>query len=117
MLGELVTIVTSDTILRWHRELIARKYDGSDNRRPGRPRITDEVRALVVRMASENESWGYTRIVGDRTQRMERLNMYVCVHAHIHASCAERQADTFILSSSSSDVGEAGPAPASPSRR
>ncbi len=65
VLGELVTIVTPDTILRWHRELIARKYDGSDNRRPGRPRITDEVRALVVRMASENESWGYTRIVGE----------------------------------------------------
>ena len=65
VLGDLVTIVTPDTILRWHRELIARKYDGSDKRLPGRPRIMDEVRALIVRMATENEGWGYTRIVGE----------------------------------------------------
>ena len=42
VLRELMTIVTPDTLLRWHRELIARKYDGSANRRPGRPRIVDE---------------------------------------------------------------------------
>ena len=65
VLGELVTIVTPDTILRWHRELMAKKYDGSDKRRPGRPRIIDDVRELVVRMATENERWGYTRIVGE----------------------------------------------------
>ena len=59
VLGELGSIVTPDTILRWHRELIARKYDGSSNRRPGRPGLSDEVRDLVVRMARENESWGY----------------------------------------------------------
>ena len=65
VLRELGTMVTPDTILRWHRELVARKYDSSGKRRPGRPRIVDEVRALVVRMASENERWGYTRIVGE----------------------------------------------------
>ena len=65
VLREPGTIVTPDTILRWHRELIARKYDSSDKRLPGRPRIMDEVRALVVRMATENERWGYTRIVGE----------------------------------------------------
>ena len=65
VLRELVTIVTPDTILRWHRELVARKYDGSAKRGSGRPRIIDEVRALVVRMATENEGWGYTRIVGE----------------------------------------------------
>ena len=58
-------IVTPDTILRWHRELIGRKYDGSAMRRPGRPAIAKEIRALTVCMASENESWGYTRIVGE----------------------------------------------------
>ena len=62
-LRELVTMVAPETIMRWHRELIARKYDGSANRRPGRPRICDDVRLLVVRMASDNESWGYTRIL------------------------------------------------------
>jgi transposase InsO family protein len=65
VLRELGPIVTPDTILRWHRELIARKYDGSGKRRPGRPGLCDEVSDLVVRMASENESWGYTRIVGE----------------------------------------------------
>lgn len=55
-------IVTPDTILRWYRDLIAKKYDGSKQRRPGRPRKASELRALVVRMARENTTWGYTRI-------------------------------------------------------
>ena len=42
-------IVTPDTILRWHRELIARKYDGSAQRGPGRPAIARAIRALAVR--------------------------------------------------------------------
>jgi transposase len=57
--------VPSETILRWHRELIARKYDGSEGRRSGRPAVAGEIRELVVRMATENEGWGYTRIVGE----------------------------------------------------
>ncbi len=61
-LGTIGCIVTPDTILRWYRELIARKYDGSKQRRAGRPRKAEELRALVVRMARENTSWGYTRI-------------------------------------------------------
>lgn len=65
VLKVLGSIVTPDTILRWHRDLIARKYDGSAKRRPGRPRIVDEIRALVIRMAMENERWGYGRIVGE----------------------------------------------------
>ncbi|MCZ6836479.1 MAG: integrase core domain-containing protein [Planctomycetota bacterium] len=65
ILRELGTIVTPDTILRWHRELIARKYDGSSNRRPGRPRVTDEVRSLIIKIALENERWDNTRIVGE----------------------------------------------------
>jgi transposase InsO family protein len=65
VLREFEPIVTSDTILRWHRELIARKYDGSAMRGLGRPPIAEKVRSLAVRMAAENESWGYTRIVGE----------------------------------------------------
>ena len=65
-LSELTTIVTPDTILRWHRELVAKKWDHSDRRqkKPGRPPISDEVQQLVVRMAKENPTWGYDRIAG-----------------------------------------------------
>jgi transposase len=54
--------VTPDTILRWFRELVAQKYDGSERRGLGRPRTAEELRALVVSIAIENPSWGYTRI-------------------------------------------------------
>ena len=63
-LAEVCSIVTPDTILRWHRQLIAKKYDSSGKRRPGRPRIMDRIRKLIVRMATENERWGYCRIQG-----------------------------------------------------
>ena len=62
MLGQIAGIVTPDTILRWYRQLVARKYDGSTKRRPGRPPTKKEVADLVVRMAQENTGWGYTRI-------------------------------------------------------
>jgi len=64
-LRALVTMVTPETIMRWHHELVAKKYDGTAKRRPGRPRIVEEVRTLIVRMATDNEGWGYTRIVGE----------------------------------------------------
>ena len=73
-LREFSSIVTPDTILRWHRELIARKYDGSLMRGPGRPAIANEIRALAVRMASENEGWGYTRIVGELSKLGHRVS-------------------------------------------
>ena len=61
----MATIVTPDTILAWHRTLVAQKFDGSTQRKaPGRPAIDWEREALVVRMARENRSWGYDRIVG-----------------------------------------------------
>ena len=54
-----------DTILMWHRKLVAQKFDGSAQRKaPGRPPIDAELQALVVRMAQENRSWGYDGIVG-----------------------------------------------------
>ncbi len=63
-LAQVATIVTPDTILRWYRSLIAKKYDGSAQRRPGRPRTPREIAELVLRMAKENPRWGYTRIRG-----------------------------------------------------
>src|SRR5213080_4598161 len=64
-LAEVATIVKPDTILGWHRKFVAQKFDGSKQRKaPGRPMIDQELEALVVRMAQENRSWGYDRIVG-----------------------------------------------------
>src|SRR5512141_1556468 len=50
LLAEVATIVTPETLLAWHRKLVAQKYDGSGKRRPGRPRNADEIELLVLRM-------------------------------------------------------------------
>jgi putative transposase len=64
-LKEVASIVTPDTILAWHRKLVAQKFDGSQQRKPpGRPKIDADLEALVVRLARENRSWGYDRIAG-----------------------------------------------------
>ena len=62
-LTEIASIVTPDTILRWHRKLVAQKWTYR-RRTPGRPRLMDQIRELVVRMARQNRRWGYTRIRG-----------------------------------------------------
>jgi putative transposase len=67
ILREVATIVTPETLLAWHRKLIAQKYDGSEQRRPGRPRTHDEIENLIIRMATENRDWGYRRIQGALT--------------------------------------------------
>jgi putative transposase len=63
VLRQVATIVTPDTILRWHRQLIARKWTFT-SKRPGRPGIMQEISPLIRRMATENSTWGYTRIQG-----------------------------------------------------
>jgi putative transposase len=64
LLAQVATIVTPETLLAWHRKLIAQKYDGSSFRTSGRRPTRDEVAAIVVRMAEENRGWGYRRIQG-----------------------------------------------------
>ena len=65
MLEQVATIVTPDTILRWHRELVAAKWDYSGRRnKMGRPPVSDEIVELLLRMARENPTWGYDRIQG-----------------------------------------------------
>jgi transposase InsO family protein len=61
-LRQIATIVTPDTLLRWHRQLIARKWTYAT--RPGRCGVLADIRRLVIQMATENPSWGYTRIQG-----------------------------------------------------
>ena len=65
LLDRLATIVTPDTILRWHRRLIAAKWTCLARQRIGRPGIMKDIRALIVRMANDNPSWGYCRIQGE----------------------------------------------------
>jgi putative transposase len=64
ILEEVAGLVTPDTLMAWHRRLIAQKYDGSGNRGPGRPPTGAEIQSLVVRMAEDNRDWGYRRILG-----------------------------------------------------
>src|SRR5258705_1467708 len=59
-------LVRPDTILRWHRDLIARRHAAvSRPKRPGRPRTLRSIRVLVLRLARENPSWGYRRLHGE----------------------------------------------------
>jgi putative transposase len=64
MLAKMAHVATPDTILGWYRELVARKYDGSAHRGPGRPSTKAEIVQLLLRMARENPSWGYVRLQG-----------------------------------------------------
>jgi putative transposase len=57
--------VTPATILRWHRDLVARKWDYTDRRKPGRPPTGTSVKTLVIRMARANPAWGHRRIQGE----------------------------------------------------
>lgn len=64
-LDDVAQIVRPETILAWHRRLIAKKFDGSGNRSPGKTNSTGEqIEELVLRFARENRQWGYRRIMG-----------------------------------------------------
>lgn len=64
-LADVANAARPDTILGWYRRLVAGKFDGSKVRsRPGRPTIDPQIEEWIVRMAKENPSWGYDRILG-----------------------------------------------------
>jgi hypothetical protein len=66
VLRRLRLLVRPDTVLRWHRDMVARRHAArSRPKRPGRPRTVSSVRALVVRLAKENPCWGYRRVHGE----------------------------------------------------
>jgi hypothetical protein len=66
VLGRFRLLVRPETVLRWHRDLLARRHAArSHPRRPGRPRTVRSVRLLVLRLARENPCWGYRRIHGE----------------------------------------------------
>jgi transposase len=65
-LGRIRLIVTPATLLRWHRDIVRRRWARRSRRgRSGRPPVRRDVRSVVVRLARENESWGYRRIHGE----------------------------------------------------
>ena len=67
-LRRLRLLVSPNTVLRWHRDLVKRRHArASKRRRPGRPRTVASIRRLILRLAAENPSWGYRRIHGELT--------------------------------------------------
>ncbi|WP_055551795.1 helix-turn-helix domain-containing protein [Streptomyces sp. NBRC 110028] len=66
VLGSIQLLVRPDTVLRWHRSLVARRHAAASRpKRPGRPCTVHSVRALVLRLAKENPGWGYRRVHGE----------------------------------------------------
>jgi putative transposase len=97
LLAEVATLVTPDTLLTWHRKLIAQKYDGHDRRRPGRPRTLVQLESLVVRMAEENRTWGYRRIQGAMSNlghKLARSTIAEILHRHGIEPASERSRKT-----------------------
>ncbi len=64
-LGEIVLIFKPETLLKWHRELVRRKWTCTRRQRGGRPTIAAELEALILRLAHENPRWGYGKIEGE----------------------------------------------------
>ena len=93
VLAEVATLVTPETLLAWHRKLIAGKYDGSGSRMPGRPPTRAEIRRLVIRIAEENRGWGYLRIQGSLANvghRVARTTIANILKRHGIAPAPER---------------------------
>jgi hypothetical protein len=84
VLRECATLVTPDTILRWHRELVAQKWT-YPRCRTGRPNVQKAIRRLVVRMATDNPQWGYTRIQAALKNVGHRV-AHSCAHTGRHSS-------------------------------
>ena len=102
-LREVGCIFTPDTIMRWYARLIAKKYDGSGKRGPGRPRKLKEIRRLVVRVAMENPGWGYTRIMSALRNRMlffseAALRRAICEYVeHYHTERNHQGLDNHLI--------------------
>jgi hypothetical protein len=99
-LEEVTIIAQADTVLRWHRELIEKPEQRSNSRHAaGRPRINQEVVGLVLRMARENESWGYKRIQGQLSNvgfRIGKTSVANILKAHgIEPAPLRRQAPSW----------------------
>jgi transposase len=70
--GEVLAVAPA-TLLAWHRRLIARKWDYTSRRRPGRPSTAAAIRKLVIRIATENPAWGHRRVQGELIKLGHRI--------------------------------------------
>src|SRR5947199_2745442 len=70
---ELDTIVSPETLLRWHRRLIAEKWNFAHRRRPGRPGTVQKISTMIVRKETANAGWGHTRSEGSWTNLGHRV--------------------------------------------
>jgi putative transposase len=68
-----IVLVTPATILAWHRKLISRKWDYTARRRPGRPPTAAMIKQLIIRMATENPTWGHRRAQGELVRLGHRI--------------------------------------------
>ncbi len=89
-LQNLRLLVRPDTVLRWHRDLHARRHAASRPRLRGRPRTIRSIRALVLRLARENPSWGYRRVYGELLTLPESIPPRTGPPPPGHSSCARR---------------------------
>ncbi len=64
-LHQVLFIFKPDTVLRWHRDLVRRRWTFKRKERPGRPGIASELETLILRLAKENPRWGYDKIQGE----------------------------------------------------
>jgi len=73
-LHQVMLIFKPDTVLRWHRELVRRKWTFKRNGKPGRPGRSSELEALIVRLAKEDPRWSYDKILGELLKPRYNLN-------------------------------------------
>ena len=64
-LGDILLLFRPETVLKWHRQLVRRKWTFQCQPSPGRPRLAPEIAALILRLAQENPRWGYGKIQGE----------------------------------------------------
>jgi len=109
-LKQVACVAGPDTILAWYRRLIAHKFGGSKQRRDvGRPRTTQEIEELVVRLARENSGWGYDRILGALGNLGHRVSDQTVGNIlRRHGSCPETESDHHLDRLHPSSPGSAG---------
>jgi len=90
---ELDTIVSPDTLLRWHRRLVAQKWNFFERRGVGRPGIMRHLSELIVRMAQDNRGWGYTRIQGALANLSHKVGVFPAGAKYCRWSSATRIAE------------------------